>query len=107
MLVSDYYGHHGGGPFFGWLFFALVIVAFAGLAAWAVYRPGGRGGGWWRQAPPAPYPPPLTAVDPALAALRLRYARSELSREEFLRVSSDLGAPPVDAEPPGAEPPPQ
>jgi hypothetical protein len=41
-------------------------------------------------------------VDPALAALRLRYARGELSREEFLRTSADLGAPPPADGPPPA-----
>jgi uncharacterized membrane protein len=36
--------------------------------------------------------------DEALDAVRLRYARGELTREEFLQVSTDLGGP----EPPPA-----
>ena len=37
--------------------------------------------------------------DEALDAIRLRYARGEMTREEFLQVSKDLGGP----EPPPAE----
>ncbi|MDP8954119.1 MAG: hypothetical protein M3N37_04230 [Actinomycetota bacterium] len=31
--------------------------------------------------------------DEALAPLRLRYARGEISRDEYLQVAADLGAP--------------
>jgi len=37
--------------------------------------------------------------DEALNEIRLRYARGEVTREEFLRVNKDLGGP----EPPSAE----
>lgn len=37
--------------------------------------------------------------DEALDAIRLRYARGEMTREEFLQVNRDLGGP----EPPPAE----
>jgi len=41
----------------------------------------------------APLPP--AAVDPALTEARLRYARGEISREDYLRIVSDLtGQPP-------------
>lgn len=52
--------------------------------------------------PPPPPRPPWPAMDPALAELRLRYARGEVSREDFLRISTDLGAPPP---PPPPAPP--
>jgi uncharacterized membrane protein len=37
--------------------------------------------------------------DEALDAIRLRYARGELTREEFLQLNKDLGGP----EPPAAD----
>ncbi|MGH8947592.1 MAG: hypothetical protein ACRDXF_01945 [Acidimicrobiia bacterium] len=37
--------------------------------------------------------------DEALDAIRLRYARGELTRDEFLQVNKDLGGP----DPPAAE----
>ena len=40
-----------------------------------------------------------SAGDEALDAARLRYARGEMTREEFLQVTEDLGGP----EPPPAE----
>ena len=69
--------------------------------------------------PPAP-PAPVTGVagspDDALALVRLRYARGEMSRDDFLQTSTDLGgafvaAPPtsgpgdVSTAPASAEPP--
>jgi len=48
-------------------------------------------------------PPPLTPPDSALTEARLRYARGELSREDFLRISADLSAPGTN--PPPASPP--
>ncbi len=50
------------------------------------------------------HPAPATSGDPAMAALRLRYARGEVDRDEFLRIRADLGRgqdlPP--GSPPGA-----
>ena len=40
-----------------------------------------------------------SAGDQALEAVRLRYARGEMTREEFLQVTKDLGGP----EPPPTE----
>jgi uncharacterized membrane protein len=94
-LVLGHYGHRGGGLFLGWLFFLLVVGGLVALGVWAVSRFGGRGG-------VAPAQPAAAGPDPALATLRLRYARGELSREEFLRTSADLGAPPPADEPPAA-----
>jgi len=39
--------------------------------------------------PPAGHPVP--GPDAALSEARMRYARGELSREDFLRISEDLG----------------
>ena len=42
----------------------------------------------------APPPPPAHA-DPALNEARLRYARGEISRDDYLRIATDLtGQPP-------------
>ena len=45
---------------------------------------------------PAPAPAP---TDPALAQLRLRYARGEVAPHEFRRMSADLGVPVAEPEP--------
>jgi putative membrane protein len=42
-------------------------------------------------APPASRP--LATGDPAMEQLRLRYARGEISREDYLRMAADLGVP--------------
>jgi uncharacterized membrane protein len=77
--------HHGGHRFL-WLlllilFLALVVLAVARLVR--LTRGGGHGSGGT-----AP------AGDAAVESVRLRYARGEIDRDEFVRVSSDLGAPP-------------
>jgi putative membrane protein len=88
------------------LFALLIVIAVVGAAVllvrmWLAARPThplGRFGG----------PPPH---NPALAELDLRYARGEVSREEYLQRRADLLghiAPPPgpgSAAPPGAPPP--
>ena len=59
----------------------------------------------WPPPPPGPGRGPAPA-DEALTHVRLRYARGELSRDEYLRMSADLGAPVVDAPAPPPAPPP-
>ncbi|HZU73306.1 MAG TPA: SHOCT domain-containing protein [Acidimicrobiales bacterium] len=95
----------GGFPVLG----VLILIALALLLALGVvaliryWRTGAVVSGhpaprpWF--GPPAGPPP----FDPALHELRMRYARGELSREEFLQRLVDLGGP---AAPPGAPPPP-
>jgi hypothetical protein len=101
-----FYGPRGDGawwpivPLVGWL----LTLAVIGLIVWLVVRrrpasfAEGRPAGWGQQPPWAAAPP---RPDSALEIARARYARGEMSREEFLRVSSDLGGPP-----PGPEAPP-
>ena len=50
----------------------------------------------WRRGSGAKVDP--ASGDEALGAVRLRYARGEMTREEFLKVNKDLGGP---------EPPPE
>jgi uncharacterized membrane protein len=69
-----------------WFLF-MAFLALLALGVALLWRRGGdtnveRGGG-----------------DEALNEIRLRYARGEMTREEFLRVNKDLGGP----EPPPAE----
>jgi len=88
-MYRVYYGHPGIG-LFGWLWFA-VFVALVVVAVTAVVHlwrhpvrlrpvhgwpgPGTPGGGW----------------DPALQELRVRYARGEISWDEYLRRCAHLG----------------
>ena len=85
----------GRGVFVRWLivFFFLAFLALLALGVALLWRRGsesretaGRG-------------------DEALEALRLRYARGEVSREEFIQASEDLGGAPTPPAPP-PEPPP-
>ncbi|HEX2089422.1 MAG TPA: SHOCT domain-containing protein [Actinomycetota bacterium] len=64
----------------------LLLLGLAALVVWAVLRVSDRH-------PPASLsqPPwPARPADTALEQARLRYARGEMSREEFLQISSDL-----------------
>jgi putative membrane protein len=87
------------------LFALLIVIVVVGAAVllvrmWLAARPNhtfGRFGG--------PTPPPH---NPALAELDLRYARGEVTREEYLQRRADLlgHIGPGSAAPPGAPPPP-
>jgi putative membrane protein len=85
----------------------LLFALFIGVLIWGVLRlsatralPGARTDG----SMPPPGPPPR---DLALEELRVRYARGELDRSDFLERSADLGGPPTpDATLPGQAPAP-
>ena len=98
--------HHGPGAF-GWLLFAvmaafLVVAVIALLRLWR--RPPGMGSG------PRPWPRPggPWGVDPALTELRVRYARGEITWEDFAERAARLGhpVPPGPGAPPGPPPAP-
>jgi uncharacterized membrane protein len=94
MMIPDGFGggHHGAGGL-GWVIFALqllMLVALAVLLVRAFAFPAmpnrrflmkGRG-----------------PRDP-LAHVRMRYARGDISREEYLQATRDLGGEPEDATP--------
>jgi len=90
------FDHHGGWEWAHALFGLLVVAAIVALIVFLLLRLFER-----NQRPAAVaagpiYPPPRPPgpfVDPALAELRLRYARGEVTRDDFLRISTDLGAP--------------
>ena len=85
--------HGGGGSTLGWVVFALQLLMLAGIAvllarAFMKPKPAGPPGGP-RFGPPfrkgGPRPDPLEVA-------RFRYARGELSRDDYLQVARDLGA---------------
>ena len=71
---------------FGRLVPLLFLLGIAALVVWAVLRITDRRQQpippWWRGGP--------GPGDSAVEQARLRYARGEMSRDEFLQVSSDL-----------------
>ena len=84
-------------PAHHWVGGVIMLIVFAvliGVIVWAVLRITRAEAA--RQAMPASGPPPLPvarAEDPALATVRMRYAQGEIDRDEFVRVSTDLGSP--------------
>ena len=85
--------------FVGWFVPFLVIVLMVGLAVWAILRLTGPG----RLAmAPADWSPGRR-TDSALELVRARYAQGEISRDEFVQLSSDLGGAIPREGQPGAE----
>lgn len=78
---------HHGHPFL-WILVLAVLVTLCFFAVWALLRASGRRPGGLTA---AAWP---TGHDAALDSVRLRYARGEIDRDEFARISSDLGAAP-------------
>ena len=76
------FGMMGGGWGWGAMFMVvpavfLILVLLAALGAFSPSQP---------YVPPAYVPPPM----PAIEALNARYARGEISREEYLRMRADI-----------------
>jgi putative membrane protein len=84
--------HHGGYPILhlviGFAFLALIVL----LAVYVVKLM--TSANHAQTIPAAHAPPALPAEDAALREARMRYARGEMTREEYLQVSSDLGGRP-------------
>jgi uncharacterized membrane protein len=79
--------HGGGGSTLDWVIFALQLLMLAALAvllARAFMRPR-HGGPPFRRGPRPPGDP--------LEVARHRYARGELSRDDYLQIVRDLGGP--------------
>ena len=87
----DYAPHH---PWVGAVILFVLFAVLIGVIIWAVIRITRTEAAKQGRASTPP-PPPVGAApeDAALAALRMRYAQGEIDREEFVRTSSDLGAP--------------
>jgi putative membrane protein len=85
-VPPGYYGHvHHGHPIL-WLVLFVLFVALIAFAIYSLFRLTREGG--------TATPAPANGGDAALESLRMRYARGEIDRDEFIRVSTDLGAPP-------------
>jgi putative membrane protein len=103
---SGPYVDHPWWGFLGWLIPLLFIALLVGLAVFIVTRVGRHehehlhpsGGMPFGPIGPTAPPPPKPSFDPALEQVRLRYAKGEIDRDEFLRVSRDLGGPAAPAE---------
>jgi putative membrane protein len=81
-------------------FVALLILLVIAVVQWLR-----RGPHTLTPAVAAPAPTPRPATDQALSEARLRYARGELTREQFLQISMDLGGDVVYTPAPPAPPP--
>jgi putative membrane protein len=83
----------GNGFAFRWvaLVMFLAFLALIALGVALLWRQWGSGGSATRQ-------------DDALNTVRMRYARGEMTREEFLRAHEDLGGGPSPAPPPAPPP---
>jgi uncharacterized membrane protein len=97
-------GHHAA---LGWLHLLLFLGLIAALVLIAYAL--------WRARPAlgsGPVPPRATGGDAAVAELRLRYARGDIERDDYLRRAADLGdttalLPPSPPSPPQAPPVPE
>jgi putative membrane protein len=88
-LPGGFAPHHD--TWWGFVGHALPLVLFLALIAvaiWAVLRLTSQRPALVGAAGPAPVAP----RDPAVDELRIRYARGELSREDFVQRARDLGA---------------
>jgi putative membrane protein len=81
LMYGDHWHDGGAWPVIGHIAWLLVLVAIVALVAVVVLRlTQGR----------VAAPSVASPHDPALAELRLRYARGEMSREEYLVRLGDL-----------------
>ncbi len=106
-------GFHDGPGVLGWLL-VVALVALVVLGIVALVRTWGSPG--WRSAPPQVSAPPQTgtpagpSADPAFHELRVRYARGDITWDEYALRAANLGYPVPPGtgsagSPPRAEPP--
>jgi uncharacterized membrane protein len=98
FFIDSHRGFDWGPAIFHFVFMLLVLGGIAALAVWLIQS--ARHG----QLAHA-HAVPAQAEDVAVREARMRYARGEMTREEFLQISTDLGGHPL--APPVAEAPPQ
>ncbi len=84
--MQPYWEHASNGHSFVWLLLLLIVALVAGVVAALVFRRlADRRPGTLRLAPAG------GPVEDVLGVVRLRYARGEIEREQFLQTVSDLG----------------
>lgn len=92
--------HETGTSSIEWTILGLTIAILIGVVLLLADRCGHRhrhhGHGWG----------PSGGFDKPLTMLRLRYSQGEITRDEYLQASRDLGGAPQEEEPPAAEHPP-
>jgi uncharacterized membrane protein len=96
------YGHHAGHPVLSILFLVLIagLLAVGVIFLVRTWRgPGGRAARFRMASPPGP------GFDPALAELRVRYARGEVTWDEYAQRAANLGHPIAPTGAPSAWPP--
>ena len=82
--------HHGGHHWIALVFFVELVLAFLLIAASAAR---------WAFAGRSSVAASPASADDALSILRLRYAKGEIGRDDFLVAHSDLGGGSPTAEP--------
>ena len=97
--------HHGGPGALAWAIFALVLALVVGFALAALLGFATRRQVQWRLAPAGE--PRFGPPDP-LSVLSMRYARGEISRDQFVQTTDDLRRRPPerDEAPTETQPPP-
>jgi uncharacterized membrane protein len=89
QMNHPYWEHAGHGHPVARLLLLLLLVLAVAAVAIAVYRYATRGRGQAAQLLPAQGAP----AEEALGIVRLRYARGEINRDDYVRMSADFGKP--------------
>ncbi len=86
----------GGWGWFGALLNLFLVLLFVGGVVWLIVWLVRRSGYGGRGLPTAPFqaPPPGSVDDPKVI-LKARYARGEITREQYLQMLNDLEGPEV------------
>jgi putative membrane protein len=82
-LCNGFVGYNPIGAIFGWLITIGLIAALALLAIWLIRRTGGRTTADIAGNIPSP-------GGSAREVLQLRYAKGEITREQYLQIKNDL-----------------
>ncbi|HEX3841605.1 MAG TPA: SHOCT domain-containing protein [Acidimicrobiales bacterium] len=103
------YGHHAHHPVISIIFLvliaALVVLAILALVRWRRHPHAGMAASWVGGPRPPAGAPPWAGADSAINELRIRYARGDISSEEYWQRASVLGyapSPPSPGSPPSA-----
>ena len=89
FFIDNPHGSEWGPAILHFVFMLLILGGIAALAVWLIQS--ARHGAYAHQHPVGP----PQAEDVALREARMRYARGEMPREEFLQIATDLGGAPL------------